>query len=373
MMKHLYNIMITALMTCSLVACSSDDPTYESPAKIKITSADVVFMPGGGTNQITTEASGTLTATSSSSWLTIKVNGSNLELTAQPNTGLQTRTAIINLSANGAVATLTAQQKGLIIDMNVHDNYQFNDSDNQDSIINNNSNVDFEVSVSDSWIKVLKTKHDFAVSVEDNASNDFRVGSVTLKFADYKKDFKVIQWGKEYPFTSLNTATYTDGEGNEQSKSITVVKDNTKEGAYLVKGLVPEGDIQVLTNSSKKGEFYIPSGYLVGTKVKTDGTTVYLRCMISAANVNTGGRYWSTTITNTATSAYRMSMGWAVDSNSQATLSYTRNSTLSSTYSTDGIIVARYKKATGAAASNRDGSGDESIEYYLLGLTLSKQ
>jgi hypothetical protein len=259
--------MITALMTCSLVACSSDDPTYESPAKIKITSADVVFMPGGGTNQITTEASGTLTATSSSSWLTIKVNGSNLELTAQPNTGLQTRTAIINLSANGAVATLTAQQKGLIIDMNVHDNYQFNDSDNQDSIINNNSNVDFEVSVSDSWIKVLKTKHDFAVSVEDNASNDFRVGSVTLKFADYKKDFKVTQWGKEYPFTSLNTATYTDGEGNEQSKSITVVKDDTKEGAYLVKGLVPEGDIQVLTNSSKKGEFYIPSGYLVGTKV----------------------------------------------------------------------------------------------------------
>jgi hypothetical protein len=171
----------------------------------------------------------------------------------------------------------------------------------------------------------------------------------------------------------LNTATYTDGEGNEQSKSITVVKDDTKEGAYLVKGLVPEGDIQVLTNSSKKGEFYIPSGYLVGTKVKTDGTTVYLRCMISAANVNTGGRYWSTTITNTATSAYRMSMGWAVDNNRQATLSYTRNSTLSSTYSTDGIIVARYKKATGAAASNRDGSGDESIEYYLLGLTLSKQ
>ena len=260
MMKHLYNIMITALMTCSFAACSSDDPTYESPAKIKITSADIVFTPNGGTNTVKTEASGTLTATSSSSWLTIKVNGSNLELTAQPNTDLQTRTAVISLSADGAVATLTAQQKGLIIDMNVHDNYQFNDSDNQDSIINNNSNVDFEVSVSDSWIKVLKTKHDFAVSVEDNASNDFRVGSVTLKFADYKKDFKVIQWGKEYPFTSLNTATYTDGEGNEQSKSITVVKDDTKEGAYLVKGLVPEGDIQVLTNSSKKGEFYIPSG-----------------------------------------------------------------------------------------------------------------
>lgn len=367
MKKQIFSILAIAAMTGLFYACSDDDKTYESPAKITITSADLVFTPNGGTNTVTTNAQGTLTATTTSTWLTTEVEGATLKLTATPNSKLETRTAVINLSANGAVATLTAQQRGMIIDLTVDDNYLFTATDNAGSLIVDNSNVTFESVVSADWIHLTKTPGGYTVNVDDNPAEDMRSGSVTLKFNDFVRQFRVVQWGTSFPFAALNTAVYTDGDGVEQTKAVTVEADASKEGVYLVKGLIDEGDIQLLTNNNSQNEFYIPAGYTPG-KITEDGTTLTLRCIMSATSVSTGNRYYPTIISNTATNSYRMPFRWNADSNNQPLLEYYRHDDLSAAYDTDGFIVCKYSNASSAAAIARKG-----IVYYFLNIKFIKQ
>jgi len=367
MKKQIISTLAIAVMAGLFYACSDDDKTYESPAKIMITSADLVFSPNGGTNTVTTNAQGILTATTTSTWLTTEVEGSTLKLIATSNSKLETRTAVINLSANGAVATVTAQQRGLILDLKTSENYLFTSTGNTDSLIVNNSNVTFDAEVSDNWIHLTPTATGYTLNVDDNTYADMRSGSVTLKFNDFVRQFRVTQWGTCFPFASLNTAIYTDGNGVEQTKAVTVEADASTEGAYLIKGLLEEGDIQLRTNTGVKNEYFIPAGYTPG-KITEGGATLTLRCLMSAFSVSTGNRYYPTVVSTSATTAFRMAFRWNADSNNQVFLEYFRNTNLSPAYDTDGVIVCKFSTTSGASATARKG-----IAYYLTNLRLTKQ
>ena len=364
-MKSFYSIISVAVIGLFLMACGDDSKEYESPAKLQIKSAELVFSPTGGTNVITTAAEGTLSATTTSNWLKLEVDGSTVKLTAGPNVDLQTRAAVINLSANGATASVTAQQRGMILDLDMQDVYAFEYANNEVATITNYGNVDFEGETSADWIHLNKNNDNYTISVDDN-NGDYRKGTVTLKFSSVQKTITVQQWGKTYPFTEMNTATFTDGEGQEQTKAITIVVDPSKEGAYLIKGLTAEGDIQLLTSGSVGGEFFIPAGYKLGSIVE-DEKTMTLRCLISA-KTKSGDRYYPTITSSSETSPYRMAFRWAADENDNFSLGYKRNANLSSAYETDGVVVCKYNSASGAAAINRKG-----LVYYFTNLLFSKQ
>jgi hypothetical protein len=293
-------------------------------------------------------------------------------MVGEANTSKQSRNALVTISAaNGDKTAVNVSQVGMVINVIADDRYLFEGVNNPDVEISNQSNVIFKIESTDSWIKLDPTDKGYKLNVEDNTGDELRKGSVTLKYGDYSKQINVVQWGKEYPFLKMNTATFKDKTGAEQSKPVTIEKNPDKEGEYLVKGLVPEGDVLLMYNKTEK-KWYVPSGHLVGSKVKGDNTTVYLRCMMSANYVETGVRYIPTTITTTATSAYRMDFEWGINETNQTFMQYVRNSTLAPAYNTNGIIVVRYKRSTGAAATNRDGSGEDCIEYYLLNLKFLK-
>jgi hypothetical protein len=289
------------------------------------------------------------------------------------NTSKQSRNALVTISAaNGDKTAVNVSQVGMVINVIADDRYLFEGVNNPDVEISNQSNVIFKIESTDSWIKLDPTDKGYKLNVEDNTGDELRKGSVTLKYGDYSKQINVVQWGKEYPFLKMNTATFKDKTGAEQSKPVTIEKNPDKEGEYLVKGLVPEGDVLLMYNKTEK-KWYVPSGHYIGTMEKTGGTKVYLRCMMSVVDASTGERFLPTTVTTSATAAYRMQFSWALDQNDQTELVYTRNSTLGPTYNTNGVIVIRYKKQAGAAATNRDGSGEDCIEYYLLDLKFSKK
>lgn len=365
-MKKIYSILSIVALMCLFMACSDDERTYESPAKIIIKSADLVFSPIGGTNFIETDTKEVLEATTTSKWLTVSVEGSSVKLIAEPNEDLQTRTAIINLSTGNAKTSVTAQQRGMILDLDMKDLYAFEYAANEPVTIKNQGNIDFVSETSADWIHVDQKDDTYTIRVDDN-DGTFRKGTVTLKFYSVSKVIKIQQWGKTYPFAEMNTATYTDENGNTHSKAITIVADDSKEGAFLIKGLANEGDIQLLTNSSVPGEFFIPAGYKFGTLTDEGEKTLTLRCVISA-KTKTGDRYYPTIINSNGSSPYRMAFKWAADDNEHFTLDYVRNSNLSSTYETDGVIVCKYNSSTGAAAINRKG-----IVYYFINLKFSKQ
>jgi len=364
-MKSLYSIISVAFIGLFLMACGDDSKDYVSPAKLQIKSAELVFTPAGGTNVITTAAQGALSATTTSNWLKLEVDGSTVKLTAEPNVDLQTRAAVINLSADGANASVTAQQRGMILDLDAQDVYAFEYANNEVATIMNYGNVDFASETSADWIHFNKNNDNYTISVDDN-DGEYRKGTVTLKFASIQKTIKVQQWGKSYPFTEMNTATFTDGEGHVQTKAVTIVADASKEGAYLIKGLTAEGDIQMLTNSSVGGEFFIPAGYKVGTLVE-DEKTMTLRCLISA-KTKSGDRYYPTITSSSESSPYRMAFRWTADDNDNFSLGYVRNANLTSAYETDGVVVCKYNSASGAAAINRKG-----IVYYFTNIRFSKQ
>ncbi len=365
-MKRLFNILTAAIITFTLTACGDDSKEYVSPARLKIASAELVFTPEGGTNVITTEANGELTATTTGTWLKCEVEGKSVKLTAEPNEDLQTRTAIINLSANGAKATLTAQQRGMILDIDLQEKYSFQHASNEDVIISNNGNVNFKIETSADWIHMTQQDDAYVLNVDDN-ENGFRKGTVTFKFATITKVIKIQQWGQVYPFEQMNTATFCDKDGNEQSKAVTIVPDETKEDAYLIKGLTSEGDIQLLHNNSS-GEYYIPAGYKVGTLIDEENKTMTLRCIISAYNTSNNLRYYPTMTNTSATSPYRMSFNWTADDDDNFSLNYVRNANLQTDYTTDGVIVCKYNSASSASAVNRKG-----VVYYFLNLKFSKQ
>ena len=159
---------------------------------------------------------------------------------------------------------------------------------------------------------------------------------------------------------------YEDEEGNSFTKPITVVADeNDANGnTYLIKGLMEEGDLSVTLNTKTTDmvEYYLAAGYSPG-KLVEDETTYTLRCLMSAYNKNTGGRFYPTQVTTMETTAYRMAFEWQVDENAMPFFTYVRNGNLADNYLTDGIIVCKFSSATGASAAARKG-----IAYQFLNL-----
>lgn len=372
-MKKLFGILTLVTVAFMVTSCGDDDPAYEASPVLGITSANLVFTPTGGTNTITTTATDELTANSTASWLTIEVDGKDVRITATRNTDLSTRAAVINLSAGGAKAMITAQQNGLIFDLHAADSYSYKATGNTVSTITNDSNVDFDITVSADWIHLEKSDEGYSLSVDDNESDELRTGTATLSFGESAKQMKIVQWGKVYPFLTMNTATYKDKDGNVQTKAVTIVANPSKEEQYLVQGLVPEGDLLLIPNTvDGYPEWYVPCGHLVGTKNNLEGKQVWLRCMMSCKNIESDNRYIPTVKSEEPTTSYRMSFGWNVEEDGTVILPYQRNANLAEIYATDGIIVCRYTKANKVAKSDRDGDGDACIEYYFLDLKFSK-
>lgn len=369
-MKKILNIFAVALMASvvpMLSACGDDDFT-EKVSSVKVISANTTMPVMGGTSTVNVTGDG-LSATSSASWLKVRVSGNSVVMVAESNTSIESRNALVTISAsNGDVTRLSVSQVGVVILLNAKDNYVFEGTGNPDAIISNGSNVEFESVITGSWIKLVKNDTGYTLNVEDNDGNELRSGSITLKYGAFSKEIKLLQWGKEYPFTTMNTATFKDENGAEQTKAITIENNPGKEGQYLIKGLVPEGDVLLMPNTvDGKKEWYIPSGHAVG-QITEGSSTLYLRTMMSCTNVNTQTAYYPTTITTAPTSAYRMTFSWGLNDEGNAVLSYFRNATLGPTYETDGIIVCKYNSKTSASRLNMKG-----VQYYFRNLVLSKK
>ena len=66
-------------------ACGNDDATYEPAPKLEVASADVLFEADGGDGSVVVNASGTVSATTDASWLTLSVQGNKVAVKANPN------------------------------------------------------------------------------------------------------------------------------------------------------------------------------------------------------------------------------------------------------------------------------------------------
>lgn len=378
-MKKLYQILAVALigLAMPMLSACGDDDFEEKVSSVKVTSATSVIPVMGGTGTINVAGEG-ITATSSANWLKVSVSGNTVKMVGEANTSKQSRNALVTISAaNGDKTAVNVSQVGMVIDLIADDRYLFDVTNNPDVELINHSNVDITDVITDNWIHVVKTETGFKLSVEENEDNNMRIGYVGWKYNEYEypKQIKVMQWGKEYPFLAMNKVVFKDENGIEQTKDVTIEKSTTKKGQYLVRGLVPEGDVQLMLSTVVgKKECYIPCAYQVGKKKKTvDGKdkTFYLRCVMSCRNAEDGSVYIPTeSQTDKGTSPYRMSFKWELDANDEPYLVYFRNAELDAEYNTDGFKVYRYISPIGTTDNMRDG---DDPEYTFVNIKFCKQ
>lgn len=366
-MKKILSFLVLLAGVTMFTACGSDDASYKATDPLDITVADVLFEAGGGEGSILVNSTSEITATTNADWLSLSVDGNKVIVSADLNDDLSGRSArIVVTDATGAVGHVTATQNGLLISFVGESVNMIEGTDPEPVVIQNKSNAEGEISVDGDWIHYEVDEHGKYTFTFDENTGSYRKGSFTITIGSISKTFYFGQWGEDFTsFVGQHTATYEDDSGNTYSKDVEIVENGTN--SYLLRGLVPEGDIAFTLNpntSGKNSEWYIAAGYKIGTQ--TVGSTTYtLRCVLSAYTAATGNRYYPTNITSVATNSYRMALGWKADDEANVEFGTIRNYSLSASYNTDGFIVCQFSNANSMVATYRKG-----IAYQFLNLRI---
>ena len=114
-MRKILSLVVLLAGVISFTSCGEDDATYTPVVPLEISSTDVFFEANGGTGSIVINSKGTITATTSSPWISCSVSGSTVTVVAQVNTSRDGRSALIKVtSSDGATTNVTATQKGFV-------------------------------------------------------------------------------------------------------------------------------------------------------------------------------------------------------------------------------------------------------------------
>lgn len=241
-MKKIFYILATALGLAAFAACEDGEGDVISfgNQNLKVTEANLLFGPNGGTNTVTVEALDPITATSSSSWASVSVSGSTVAVTAPAYTSNESRYAKITIKAGDETTTVTAQQTGVIVkDFNPQNisaaskpcSYSF-------PFV---SNTDMTASANVDWIKPTIAKGDgvdtLKIALMENPTVDPRSGIVTYAAGTYTGDILVNQAGAMVRNENW-TITY-EGVTKVDAKShddflVTVGTENTGNYAFAV-------------------------------------------------------------------------------------------------------------------------------------------
>lgn len=176
-------------------SCGDDDATYQATPKLEIASADVLFEADGGDGSIVVNGSGTVTATTDASWLTLSVQGSQVIVTAQPNLTLDGRSAVIKLVSGSTEAQVTATQKSSVYGV---PSLEYEIGDYQASLdIDVVHNQKVTVESQSEWLTATFNEGTSQIEIvaEDNNEADPRVGIVTVTMGDYSNDIVITQQG----------------------------------------------------------------------------------------------------------------------------------------------------------------------------------
>lgn len=239
-MKKIINAVLALAAAFAAFSCVSEEGEEVSWGNkdLKIVSSELSFAPAGGENKIIVETSGTVTAETSVSWLTLSVEGKEITLTAALNPSVSIRYAKIVISSGKESATVTAQQNGVILkDFNPSDiaatnkggRYEFTYTSNLPLTVS--ADKDFVTATADDEEGVL------TIVVNPNATIDYRTAVVTYSAGNNTGKINIGQAGSilETSNWSISYDGRAKGSNNFLQDSFTVtVTDPAATGSYQV-------------------------------------------------------------------------------------------------------------------------------------------
>lgn len=220
--------MIALLTAVTLfTACDNDDATYTSVEPLEVKTAALEFDHNGGQNTVNVASTGTLTATTTSNWLTATVSGSTVTLTAAKNESLEGRSATVVLKAGDKQTSVTATQKGKPYGFS--ENLDFNLNDDKQTVnlyLVHTDPVSFETDYD--WIHPTFNEETSQVelTIDENETTWRRSGEVKVSSGSYSDVITITQFDfyrdvlGDYRFMYYNTAI-----NNYSTIGVTLTKD----------------------------------------------------------------------------------------------------------------------------------------------------
>ena len=194
-MKKIFSLIVLLAGVISFTSCGEDDATYTPVLPLEIASNDVYFEAAGGTGSIVVNATGTVTAETTSDWITLSVNGKTVTVTAKENTALDGRSARIVLIADGATTNVTAIQTGLIYQLeNCLSNYTV-ESGASTLKISVVSSASVAVNSLVGWITAAYNAEDseITLNIAANMTPEDREGQVAIEVGGLKDTLTIRQ------------------------------------------------------------------------------------------------------------------------------------------------------------------------------------
>lgn len=226
-MKKIFSIIALLAGVTMFTSCGEDDATYTAPTPLEVSNVEVLFESQGGTGTITVNSSAALEATTSSTWLTLAVEGNKVTATATANPTLDGRSAKISLKAGGAETTVTATQKGSVYGIAGGTEYTISDTLNAYVYIPVVQDAGVTVKSLTDWLKASYNAEADQIEVVA-ASNDEetpRVGYVAFETGVVKDTITITQQGMQ--FTIATQAITMTNEGGRQNIDVTCSKNVT--------------------------------------------------------------------------------------------------------------------------------------------------
>ena len=195
----------------SFTSCGEDDATYTPVVPLEISSADVAFEANGGTGSIVINSKGTITATTSSSWISCSVSGSTVTVVAQENTSRDGRSALIKVtSSDGATTNVTATQKGFVFGIKGQSAYTI-EGEAMTMTLGVYHISPVTVTSSSDWIAATFNgdTDEIAIQIAENTTGAERTGEIVVESAGMTETVTITQKNLSR-WKSLGTGIYID-------------------------------------------------------------------------------------------------------------------------------------------------------------------
>jgi len=226
--------MAISLLTAGLFfACNSDE---ETNPYIRINPFEAVQVSNDGAQvEMTVEANIDWTYSTDASWLTIEPVSGGLRITAEPNTGLLQRRALLNIaSAEHPIASKTLSivqgETFLTLKPGVLPRLK---ADGQTFNVNVETNAgDWQVEVTDGaeWLTAAKSAAGFVLTAKQNNGRTERTGSIKVSSVIYNREIllDVTQNVNFIPYVNVQTAVVFDKNGGAKDIAVdTNIEDLT--------------------------------------------------------------------------------------------------------------------------------------------------
>lgn len=287
----------------ALVACKKAQPTGEQylPAPVLETSTGTVqFGSQGGQAVVSASTYEVLQAKTSQSWLTLSVDGSNVTFTAQPNTSIESRYAIVELSSAGASCDVRVVQFGYNTKYIWEEGYSFSAAGGTLNLKYPETDETIRIKITGNWISAVSADGVLSITVEKNTEPEPREGLVEWKAGDDVRSIVIAQakgsgsGGGDEPGGDEPGG---DDEPGEVTYASWIGSWNSSAGTLVISELSEADHIYVMS-FEQFGEQNVPAFFNEETgalefysyEIGTDGNWTYWFCSLDSDDyIETGG------------------------------------------------------------------------------------